>query len=662
MKKVSVYKCPHCTMKYRDLDGWNSHVLEMHKDKIPEGFTPSRYFYYILTGKGLDGPYCPICHRPNPWNENTLKYAKYCGNEKCRKELAKIAKANMMKKYGKEHLMNDPDYQKNMLKHRRISGTYTFSDGNTFDYTGSYEKDFLQMLDTFMRWPTGDLMAPSPNVYKYQYDGKEHFYIPDFYIPSLKLELEIKDGGDNPNMHHKIQSVDKVKEANKDKVLNENPNVNYLKLVNKEYTDFFEFLLKNKEEGIVLETSLPTIDNINPDYSEYDKTLQKIITFNIKLSNMEYIIPNNGNIITKIKANDFINYYKMLTPKEFYKYNGGVCWDYVAAQAEWFNKNNIKYHTYYNICDDGNECPTHTYSIIKYNNYYYWFEASWKPMHGIYKFKTEKDAINYVSSKLYIHAKSNAKKIYGIYNIEFNPLDSDLFGRNCEDYMEYHLSTIRKTPSKYKWEIINNPKEPLEVITEPLSYESVMTGYSPIVPYYGTIRKPGMEDYDEDIVKKKRRKIKLDDSFIHSYESIIEDLFGKTIPNLKVIPIDNSSKNKFIKKDKTLNNIYIADDEICYILLDAQKNMIGYFVIEKDKTIHPEISSTTQYRFIKYIHVTNINENAELSLNTLMKSAIEYCNANAVSIVHTNKDMINLFGRYGFKYVNEDEGKIIMIL
>lgn len=250
MRKVNSYKCPHCGMKFKTLGGWNSHVEQLHSKEIPEGFTTSQYFYLILTGVGLSGPLCPICKEKTPWNENTLKYARMCGKESCRKKAAEIAKQNMVKKHGKEHLLNDPDVQKKMLRGRRISGQYEFDDGIKFDYTGSYEKDFLIMLNDFLNWPSADLVSPSPNVYKYIYQNKEHFYIPDFYIPSLNLEIEIKDGGDNPNNHWKIQAVDKVKEMEKDKALNSKLDINYVKVLNKDNSSFFEYLINLKEENM----------------------------------------------------------------------------------------------------------------------------------------------------------------------------------------------------------------------------------------------------------------------------------------------------------------------------------------------------------------------------------------------------------------------------
>jgi uncharacterized protein YdcH (DUF465 family) len=110
-------------------------------------------------------------------------------------------------------------------------------------YDSSYGKDFFEMLDTFLGWDGADIIAPSPHTYYYTYEGKEHFYIPDAYSTSLNLEIELKDGGDNPNMHPKIQSVDKVKEKLKDEVMESlKDQVNYIKICNKDYSGFFALL------------------------------------------------------------------------------------------------------------------------------------------------------------------------------------------------------------------------------------------------------------------------------------------------------------------------------------------------------------------------------------------------------------------------------------
>ena len=136
-----------------------------------------------------------------------------------------------------------------MLANRKISGEYVWRDRvHKTTYTGSYEKSFLEFLDEVMNFDPTDIMAPSPHTYYYEYEGEKHFYIPDFFIPSLNLEIEIKDGGDNANNHPKIQAVDKVKESIKDKVMVKNE-FNYIKIVNKDNKRFLDYLFKAKEQA-----------------------------------------------------------------------------------------------------------------------------------------------------------------------------------------------------------------------------------------------------------------------------------------------------------------------------------------------------------------------------------------------------------------------------
>ena len=112
-------------------------------------------------------------------------------------------------------------------------------------------KDFFEMIDLFLNWDGADIIAPSPHTYWYEYEGKKHFYIPDAYSTSLNLEIEFKDGGDNPNKHPKILAVDKIKEQKKDEVMKSLKNqVNYIKICNKDYSEFFALLSSLKEKDV----------------------------------------------------------------------------------------------------------------------------------------------------------------------------------------------------------------------------------------------------------------------------------------------------------------------------------------------------------------------------------------------------------------------------
>lgn len=239
--------CKFCDFFCKDPDDIVSHLERKHNDLIPKDMTVWQFFYYLKTGK--DKGRCVICHSNTEWNEKTHKYNRFCNNPKCKEEYKKTFDKRMIGKYGKTTLFTDPDFQRKALENRRISGKYLWRDHVTeTTYTGSYEKSFLEFLDNILDFDPKDIIAPSPHTYYYDYEGKKHFYIPDFFIPSLELEIEIKDDPDtNPNMHPKIQAVDKVKEKLKDEVMSSNSSVfNYLKITGTKNEKMFEYLEKAK--------------------------------------------------------------------------------------------------------------------------------------------------------------------------------------------------------------------------------------------------------------------------------------------------------------------------------------------------------------------------------------------------------------------------------
>lgn len=251
MSKAKV--CPICKTKFVDKNRLITHIEKKHGDSIPEGWTPARYENYLRTG--MTHGTCIVDKAPTDWNESTQKYHRLCNNPECKKIMRENAKKNMINKYGKVHLLDDPEMQRKMIYSKKNSGAYIMEDDSGKEwkimYDSSYGKHFLEMLDNFLNFSPEDIMGPSPHTYEYIYEGKSHAYIPDFYIPSLNLEVEIKDGGDNPNKMPKIQQVDKVKEKLKDEVMYSlRKQVNYIKIVNKDYSGFFQLLSKLKAEDI----------------------------------------------------------------------------------------------------------------------------------------------------------------------------------------------------------------------------------------------------------------------------------------------------------------------------------------------------------------------------------------------------------------------------
>jgi hypothetical protein len=250
--------CPYCGHKYVSKPAIYTHIESTHIEQIPEGI-PVDQAFYDMTHIGIKKNGCVICHNVTPWNPRTHKYQRLCGRDACSKKVRQIFHERMMKKYHTDNLAKDPEHQRKMLKGRRISGEYKWADGNKTDYVGSYELEFLRFCDAVMDMKSTDILAPSPNTYTYEYNGEKHFYIPDFYIPDLNLEIEIKDGGDNPNMHHKIQAIDKVKEMAKDNVMLRQTKCNYIKIVNKQHGKFAALYKKLSSEDLTNDEALDKI-------------------------------------------------------------------------------------------------------------------------------------------------------------------------------------------------------------------------------------------------------------------------------------------------------------------------------------------------------------------------------------------------------------------
>lgn len=309
-KKTKI-KCYDCSDVFYNLEDLYLHIEEEHADMIPSGFSVQRYYYMRRTGKTCGN--CVICKKPTTWNENTNKYNRFCNNPRCKNVYREEFKKRMIGKHGKIHLLNDPSVQRKMLANRSISGIYKWSDGKNKSYTGSYEKKALEYEDVVLNMSSDDVMTPSPHNYFYEYEGSKHFYIPDQYIVSLNAEIEIKDGGDNPNKHPKIQSVDKVKEKLKDDVMKSQKAVNYLKLTNNNMSLLLKFIDTIKqislsdnpnkrvimiEDEIIIKDSTTRIvaESYDPEYelSEADKILVEHLRRRIMRE------PDNMDIVSKV--------------------------------------------------------------------------------------------------------------------------------------------------------------------------------------------------------------------------------------------------------------------------------------------------------------------------------------------------------------------------
>lgn len=241
---MKIYRCQHCKYMVSVQPGDRSngvaarvkmgrHYDTTHKILLPPDMDGYRWFYFLLTGKSEGS--CVICHQPTQFNRNSMKYTRFCDNPACKQVYKKQVDQRMMSSHGKLTLLNDPDHQKKMQMARRIAGIYNWSDNKTkIPYLSSFERDFFRMLDIELNWPASDIIAPSPHTYYYEYAGKQHFYMPDAFIPSMNLEVEIKDDGSA-----RRSQESREKDVIKDQLMRSlSAHINYIRIVNKDYSEF----------------------------------------------------------------------------------------------------------------------------------------------------------------------------------------------------------------------------------------------------------------------------------------------------------------------------------------------------------------------------------------------------------------------------------------
>lgn len=186
-----------------------------------------------------------MCHQnPVNFNQSTLKYERFCSNPNCKEEYVKLVKGRMKTKYGQEHLLNTAEMQRKMIFNHPNAKDFVWDDKHTFRVIGTYEYDFLKTLKE-LGWSPSDVIAPSPNDYWYKWkDGSQHLYIPDFYIPSLALEIEIKESDNqHPRMEHS-REIEYLKDAMMKQRM-KNSAMNYIKIVDKNYDEFMEDYVKS---------------------------------------------------------------------------------------------------------------------------------------------------------------------------------------------------------------------------------------------------------------------------------------------------------------------------------------------------------------------------------------------------------------------------------
>lgn len=234
-------KFRYCVLCKRYLASYEQLVFHTNKLHSKELAKTRKSVDQYLFDKRNPGKHrvCIICKtNKQVWLESKRRYSQFCNKPECKAEYKQRCDKNMLKQYGTTSFLKDPRYQALLLTKRMKHSEYTWKDGSKTDYMASFEGDFLKYCETKLNLISTDIVSvPFEKLVKYYWpeDKKEHYYIPDFYMPQYDLIIEIKDGSKFP-----IDSKSKMR-AKEREIVKSKP-YNFIKIVDKKYGDFKKLL------------------------------------------------------------------------------------------------------------------------------------------------------------------------------------------------------------------------------------------------------------------------------------------------------------------------------------------------------------------------------------------------------------------------------------
>jgi len=239
-KKKKKYRCPDCPISYTAPSYLYDHVKKIHEDLIPDGVSVKQYVFNRRNNKTHGS--CTICKKETKWNEELIRYERFCSDD-CKKEARRRFMKNAKKRLGTSNPAADPEHQMKAIKGRGYSGEYKFKDGGVVGYSSSYELDFLKMLDEDMKFPSKEV-EQCDIIFWIHFNGKKHFHIPDFYLPSFKLIVNIKTF---ENKNSNIQTTAKLRQQLSDKAIIDDGSYHYILILDKDYTSFINLIATLQE-------------------------------------------------------------------------------------------------------------------------------------------------------------------------------------------------------------------------------------------------------------------------------------------------------------------------------------------------------------------------------------------------------------------------------
>ena len=187
--------------------------------------------------------------------------------------------------------------------------------------------------------------------------------------------------------------------------------------------------------------------------------LEYIVSLQRQLQDYKYGVVKNGRLqngrLQGMKsAEEWNKYYRYMSPKEFERYHGGGCWDYVAYQTEKLMKKGIKFSNYYLEFLDDPDHGTHTITVCVVGRNYVYMESSFKSIAGVYISDHLDDILDFVLTEMHKLKKGAFSKRHTIRRYMYMMQ----YGCDCETFMNWMYSNevVREDSPNFKETSIGN--------------------------------------------------------------------------------------------------------------------------------------------------------------------------------------------------------------
>lgn len=192
-------------------------------------------------------------------------------------------------------------------------------------------------------------------------------------------------------------------------------------------------------------------DNIADDVfvestANFDSTMKACKELHDAWSKFDYGIPIDGKIKNVPSAEYFEKNYRFLSPEDFEKYGGGVCWDFVEWGAKFLRDRGIQFHQYYIQTDTPPNYDTHTFILCKCGTQYIYPESAFgivdRDMGGVGVFDKFKDVAEYITSMMFECNGNKSRFKEFKYSVqEFYRVPA--YGSTCGEYMDFMKNNAR---------------------------------------------------------------------------------------------------------------------------------------------------------------------------------------------------------------------------